>query len=63
MAEGRRLDAWDHTAHLLAMLYNAFRGHRQRALEPADFHPLRKKPAPTVTLKQLADMGVLSRQD
>lgn len=59
MVEGRQRDEWNHTAQLLAMLYNAFRGKGQRALGPADFHPLAKKPAATMTLKQLSELGVL----
>lgn len=59
MVEGRQRDQWAHTAHLLAMLYNAFRGRGQPALSPIDFHPLIKKSAGTITLKQLADLGVL----
>jgi hypothetical protein len=60
MVEGRQRDHWNHTAQLLALFYNAFRGRGQRALEPADFHPLVKKPVATVTLKQLSELGVLA---
>ncbi|GAB6166147.1 hypothetical protein JCM19992_21470 [Thermostilla marina] len=63
MAEGRQHEQWNHTSHLLAMLYNAFRGHRQRALGPADFHPLAEKPSPKVTLKQLVEMGVFKKTE
>jgi hypothetical protein len=59
MVEGRQRDQWVHTTHLLAMLYNAFRGRGQPALAPVDFHPLIKKSAGTITLKQLAELGVL----
>lgn len=62
MAEGHRRQQWDHTAAVLAMLYNAFRGRGQRALEPADFHPFVEKKAATVSLKQLVEMGVLPSQ-
>lgn len=57
MADGRQRDQWNHTAQVLAMLYNAFRDRRARPLGPADFHPLTKKPA--VTLKQLSELGIL----
>jgi hypothetical protein len=60
MVEGRQRDQWNHTAQVLAMLYNAFRGKGQRALGPADFHPLVKKPAVTTTLKQLSELGILT---
>ena len=59
MVEGRQRDQWNHTAQVLAMLYNAFRGKGQRALGPADFHPLVKKPTATMTLKQLRELGFL----
>jgi hypothetical protein len=41
------------------MLYNAYRDRRTKALAPSDFHPYLKKPVPTVTLKELVEMGVL----
>lgn len=59
MVEGRQRDQWNHTAQVLAMLYSAFRGKGQRPLGPADFHPLAKKPVPTMTLKQLSELGFL----
>lgn len=59
MVEGWQRDQWNHTAQVLAMLYNAFRPSRARPLAPADFHPLMKKPAPTATLKQLSELGIL----
>jgi hypothetical protein len=59
MVEGKQRDQWTHTAHLLSMLYNAFRGKSQPPLSPADFHPLVKKSVNTVTLKQLVELGVL----
>lgn len=47
MATARRRDAWDHTANLLAMLYNAHRDpNKGSSLSPADFHPLRPRPEP-----------------
>jgi hypothetical protein len=63
MVEGRQRDQWNHTAQVLAMFYNAFRGKGQRALGPADFHPLVKKPAATATLKQLSELGVLRKAE
>lgn len=62
MADGCRRDRWDHTSHLLAMLYNAFRGKSARALSPLDFHPL-APPKPKVTLRQLQEMGVLGEAE
>jgi len=59
MVEGRQRDQWNHTAQVLAMLYNAFRASKSRPLSPADFHPLVKKPAVTTTLKQLSELGFL----
>lgn len=50
MAEGRQRDAWNHTAQLLAMIYNAHRGPKARPMRPAEFHPFGrpKRPAPRV---------------
>lgn len=59
MVEGRQRDQWNHTAQVLAMLYNTFRASKARPLGPADFHPLAKKPATTMTLKQLSELGFL----
>jgi len=39
MAEGHSRDAWNHTAQLLAMVYNAHRGKGARAMKPLEFHP------------------------
>lgn len=61
MVDGRQRDQWNHTAQVLAMLYNAFRGKGQRPLGPADFHPLVKKPAVTTTLKELTELGILEK--
>lgn len=59
MAEGRQRDAWNHTAQVLAMLYNAFRSRGSRALGPRDFHPFDRRIAATATLRDLVAMGVL----
>ncbi len=59
MVDGRQRDQWNHTAQILAMLYNAFRASHARPLAPADFHPLLKKPSATVTLEELVKLGVL----
>jgi len=59
MVDGRQREEWNHTAQLLAMLYNAFRGKGQRALGPADFHPLIEKRTPNITLKELSNLGAL----
>ncbi|HPP54440.1 MAG TPA: hypothetical protein PK777_15920, partial [Thermoguttaceae bacterium] len=62
MVDGRQRDQWNHTSQILAMVYNAFCSPKSRPLGPLDFHPLlkKKKPAPTITLKQLNEMGVLT---
>ncbi len=59
MVEGRQRDQWNHTAQVLAMLYNAFRASKARPLGPADFHPLAKHAAATTTLKRLSELGIL----
>ena len=55
MAEGHGRDAWNHTAQLLAMLYNAHRGKGARAMRPAEFHPLSgKQQSPAAKTKDLS---------
>jgi len=40
MADGKQREAWNHTAHLLAMLDNRLTfGKRDTASKPSDFHP------------------------
>jgi hypothetical protein len=60
MATGKRREAWDHTASLIAMLCNLHaprpRSHRE-AWQPRDFHPLYEEPQTPqlrIGLKELA---------
>jgi len=40
MVDGKQREAWNHTAHLLAMLDNRLTfGKRDRSSKPSDFHP------------------------
>ena len=43
MAEGRQEEAWNHTSHLLAALYNVNRGPKQKPLSPDYFHPFSER--------------------
>lgn len=46
MARERVRQSWNHTSMILAMLANVNRDPKKgRALRPADFHPMREKPA------------------
>ena len=54
MAEGHKQEAWNHTAELLAMLYNAHRDPKARSMRPAEFHPLARKPKPVAKTKDLS---------
>ena len=55
MAEGRGRDAWNHTAQLLAMVYNAHRAKGVRAMKPVEFHPFAgNKQAPAGKTKDLS---------
>jgi hypothetical protein len=58
MVEGRQRNQWNHTAQVLAMLYNTHRAPKARALKPADFHPLldRKSPVP-----KIQDLSILKQ--
>lgn len=63
MAEGRQREAWNHTSHVLTMLYNIHRDPRRtKAASAADFHPLSRRQEPAATLEQLAALGVLPQQ-
>ncbi|MCR4414627.1 MAG: hypothetical protein NUV77_19595 [Thermoguttaceae bacterium] len=48
MAHARQQDQWNHTAQLLAMIYNAHRDPKARLVRPVEFHPLAppKRPPP-----------------
>ncbi len=40
MADGKQREAWNHTAHLLAMIDNRMTfGKRDTPSKPSDFHP------------------------
>ena len=58
MAEGHKREAWNHTAELLAMIYNAHRDGKTRAMKPAEFHPDDRKPKPVAKTK---DLSILKR--
>ena len=57
MAEGHGRNTWNHTAQLLAMIYNAHRSKGARAMKPAEFHPLASnRHVPAAKTK---DLGIL----
>jgi hypothetical protein len=56
MAEARQREDWNHTAGLLAMVYNAHRAPKARAMKPAEFHPFVRQPAPPTK-----DLSILKR--
>jgi hypothetical protein len=43
MAEARRREAWDHTACILSLIYNANRGPHSQYLPPSEFHPYQQQ--------------------
>jgi len=59
MAEGHSRDAWNHTAQLLAMVYNAHRGKGARLMKPAEFNPLIEKAAKPAT--KTNDLSILKQ--
>jgi hypothetical protein len=54
MAEGRQRNQWNHTAQLLAMIYNAHRDPRSRLMKPAEFHPFGGRKTATPKTKDLS---------
>ncbi|MHB1035934.1 MAG: hypothetical protein ACYC35_14560 [Pirellulales bacterium] len=56
MAQGRERAAWNRTAHLLAMIYNAHRSPKARIMKPAEFQPsaAKRDSAPKAKLKDLS---------
>lgn len=39
MAEGKRVEEWDHTAEIMALLYNV---NCEKTRSPIDFHPFKE---------------------
>lgn len=48
MADGRRRDAWDRTANLIAALFNAVPDHtgKRKPRQPSEFHPFYRPAKP-----------------
>jgi hypothetical protein len=53
MAEAKSREAWDHTASILALLFNTHRGPRSKPARVEDFHPYRERRRPAMTVEQL----------
>lgn len=53
MAEANASAAWDHTASVLCMLFNANRGPKSKPARFEDFHPYRKRKREAMTVDQL----------
>lgn len=61
MIDGRRRDAWDHTAQLLCLLVNLNRGKNDPARKPAEFHPYhRRKKSKTAAPAQKISVAALA---
>jgi hypothetical protein len=59
MADAKRMEDWNHTASLLAILANAHRDPKKtRPAKPAEFHPYMKRTTPTAASPK-ADITVL----
>ncbi len=61
MAEGRRREAWDHTAAVMSLLANIHRDPRKgKAFKPEDFHPLvdRSRPRKVTKMRDLKHLFV-----
>lgn len=54
MVDGRKREAWNHTAQLLAMVYNAHRDGKRRAMKPTEFHPMAGHSQETPKIKDLS---------
>jgi len=53
-AESHASASWDHTAAILALIFNANRGPKTKAAKVEDFHPFRTVVAkPAMTHEQL----------
>ena len=61
MVDGRREEAWSHTAALMSLQANIHRDRKKRnsPFSPADFHPyLKPEPPPQVDVSILKDVFV-----
>jgi hypothetical protein len=59
MAEGKGIEAWGHTAAILALLANIHRDPKKsRAFSPADFNPYHAQ-TPKVVEPKLPDLSLL----
>ena len=58
MLDGRKREAWNHTAQLLAMVYNAHRDGKTRAVKPAEFHPMAGR---RTELPKIKDLSILKQ--
>jgi len=54
MAEAHRREAWNHTAQLLALIYNAHGDPKSHTRCPEEFHPLVEKKPPIAKVKDLS---------
>jgi hypothetical protein len=66
MADGRRREAWNHTSHLLALIYNMNRSSQSKAMTPQEFHPMHgdpsaEKPRQKVPISALRDVFLRDR--
>jgi len=55
MARGRRLENWDHTAHLLAKIHNVNCTKSHQLRDPLFFHLLRRKKGGPGAVQATAD--------
>ncbi len=44
-ANAKRSESWDHTAHVLALIYNVNTDAKSTKMRPEDFHPTRERVA------------------
>lgn len=61
MADGRRSEAWEHTAWLSALIANCNRDQkkRPRPYKPADFNPMRRRAEKKPTVGAIREMRAL----
>ena len=54
MSDARRQDQWNHTAQVLAMLFNTHRDPKTRLMQPAEFHPFGRRETEPPKTKDLS---------
>lgn len=54
MADGNRIEAWNHTSQILSMLHNVNCTKKENLTQPWQFHPRGTKPAQAAPVRRVS---------